>query len=611
MSEQTFLCHSKNLREVFQDRYTIGSYQREYRWQKKQIADLVSDFYTAFNGPGKRVGNATYFLGTTATQGKKGATRIIDGQQRLTTITLICIYLSGKTKDDVSKKILAELIYSFKGGNQTLSVDIPDRNWLIYELIDISNDDAEPSWDAVGKRVEKEQSISNRNILNAFKYVSEEFEELNISETKLKKFISWLSYKVYLVVIQASSNDSAGVIFEVMNDRGVGLTASELLKAHLVSHINSEPEIGKVDKSWRETTGLLHYTKSDTNDEKFFRAWFRAKYADNQPDFNEIGGKYHHWARSKDPWGTSTEGNIANFVKKEMRKFADYYHFMQLASWPSNQGDHTYDGFEAIYFNKTTSFDLQYTCALAPIRTNDSLEIARTKLRLVTSALEIFVVRRMVNNESYSAANVKGIIFELIRDIRNCSIATLQKKLLAWLASQEEEGSLLSNIEYATPRVKQSRYLLARITAWFDDQMDENKTSFYEYMSGSNTLEHILPDTYNPRLKEFEAYSDQHDYTTYRQRISALLILDKNDNSSVGAKPYDEKLKAYSDANWLAKSLVNDRYPSNPRLKALQKRYGKDLGPYEMFNKIHIDYRGKVIAKFAKQIWNPEKALKI
>ena len=142
----------KTVRELLAGRkYSIDYYQREYKWQTKQVAELIDDlsakFLESYEPGHERSAVAEYghyFLGSIIVSDKDGEKFIIDGQQRLTTLTLLLIYLQHQLQDTEQRGQLAELIFSQKFGKRSFNLDIPERTVCMDALYSgkefVSND---------------------------------------------------------------------------------------------------------------------------------------------------------------------------------------------------------------------------------------------------------------------------------------------------------------------------------------------------------------------------------------------------------------------------------------------------------------------------------------
>ncbi|MBK8874625.1 MAG: hypothetical protein IPN13_12155 [Bacteroidetes bacterium] len=88
-----------------------------------------------------------------------------------------------------------------------------------------------------------------------------------------------------------------------MNDRGLNLTQTELLKSFLLSNVKEENKIKELDQIWKNKISILN---SIDDDQDFFKAWLRAKYAvtirttekdSENKDFEKIGTRFSSWTR--------------------------------------------------------------------------------------------------------------------------------------------------------------------------------------------------------------------------------------------------------------------------------------------------------------------------
>jgi len=126
---------AKNIRALLGGaKYAIDYYQREYRWQTKQVSELLDDladkFLQSYDPKHDRTAVETYghyFLGSIIISDKDGHKFIIDGQQRLTSLTLLLIQIHRRLTDLEQKGQLAELIFSQKFGKKSFNLDVPER----------------------------------------------------------------------------------------------------------------------------------------------------------------------------------------------------------------------------------------------------------------------------------------------------------------------------------------------------------------------------------------------------------------------------------------------------------------------------------------------------
>src|SRR5271165_7002154 len=114
----------KTVRELLAGRkYSIDYYQREYKWQTKQVAELIDDlsskFMESYEAGHERTAVAEYghyFLGSIIVSDKDGQKFIIDGQQRLTTLTLLLIRLHHMLDDQEQRAQVTDLVFSQRYG---------------------------------------------------------------------------------------------------------------------------------------------------------------------------------------------------------------------------------------------------------------------------------------------------------------------------------------------------------------------------------------------------------------------------------------------------------------------------------------------------------------
>ena len=129
---------------------------------------------------------------------------------------------------------------------------------------------------------------SVRTIFDRYQDIAEMFPE-DLRDKALPFFIDWLIYNVDLVEISAYTEQDAHKIFVSMNDRGLSLTPTEMLKGFLLSEIKSDKNRSEANEIWKRQ--ILELTAIDAKeDDDFFKNWLRAQYADTIRATHKICG---------------------------------------------------------------------------------------------------------------------------------------------------------------------------------------------------------------------------------------------------------------------------------------------------------------------------------
>ena len=151
-----------------------------------------------------------------------GANMIIDGQQRLTTLTLLLIYLRNnfKTVDNFPNAIVENAISSNDFGDICFNLDIKERNSCMFSLFEFGKYD--PTDD---------DRRHVQNIVDRYNDINDCWNS-NINEKNIVCFTFWILEKVMVSRVKTNSDDFAYVIFETMNDRGLSLTQIQMLRSY-------------------------------------------------------------------------------------------------------------------------------------------------------------------------------------------------------------------------------------------------------------------------------------------------------------------------------------------------------------------------------------------
>ena len=599
----------------FNRRYAIDNFQREYKWQTKQLIELIDDLCGKFQEhyePGQERDAVAkyghYFLGSIILSQKKGQSYIIDGQQRLTTLTLFLIYLHHRQRElpEEGRVPVNHLILSTTYGKKSFNIDVLERTPCL---------DALYSGKPYNPTTKDPEAV--RNMVNRYKEIEENFPP-DINDQALPYFLDWLLNNVHVVEITAYSDDDAYTIFETMNDRGLSLAPLDMLKGFVIANVSDEAERDRVNGIWKQTTNrLLELDKEEPADA--VKAWLRSQYANSirerkkgakAGDFDRLGTEFHRWVReeeNKKRLGLAKSADYVRFVERDFKFYTEQYELLSKASLkPIN-------GFEIVYANSWLEFTLQYPLLLAPLNTSDDEATRLRKIQIVAAFVDILIARRLWNYRSIAYSTMQYAMFLVMREIRGKSVDQLATILRKRLDEEEENFDTNSALRLHQMNRYYFKWLLARMTdhlevrsglgSHFDEYMGERGKNSFE-------VEHIWADHWEDHKDEF---THEADFDEYRNRLGGLLLLPKTFNASYGDLPYTDedkpekcKLAYYLQQNLLAQSLNPNAYTNHPPLKKLIQA-GLPLKGHEQFKKADIEARQKLYIAIAKQVWNPDR----
>jgi hypothetical protein len=586
-------------------KFSVDYYQREYRWETKQIGELLEDlsekFLESYQGGDERSTveqYGHYFLGSILISDKDGRKYIIDGQQRLTSLTLLLMYLHRQLGDDQQKGQLAELIFSQKFGKRSFNLDVPERTACMEALF--SN---EPMDDT-----SQPESVSN--ILARSNDIKEQFPD-ELKRTVLPYFADWLIENVHLVEITAYSDADAYTIFETMNDRGLSLTPTDMLKGYLLANITDEDRRNAASKTWRGRIAALQEIGKE-EDADAIKSWLRSQHAQTirerkggaQPrDFDLIGTEFHRWVRDHDETlGLTSSPAFAQFIQEDFDFYASWYVYIH------RMAESLTSGLEAIHYNAQNAFTLQYPVLLAPLRRGDKEVDILRKLRVVAAYLDILIARRIWNFKDTSYSTMQYNMFQLvILAIRGKPVPELIRILKERLDAEPETFASNDRFYLHGMNGRQIHRILARMTNYVETQSGR-ASRYEEYIKRGGKhgyeVEHIWADHADRHEDEF---SHPADFAEYRNRIGGLLLLPKSFNASYGDLPYEDKLEHYRGQNLLAQSLHPKAYEHDPGFRRFVESSGLRFRAHAVFGKSDLDSRQELYRSLAEQIWRPER----
>lgn len=208
---------NKSLREIFQSKYIVPLYQRNYAWAQDEIEQLLQDLYENFK-KSKTNPTLNYFIGSLVVLKRKdGLYEVIDGQQRLTTLSLLLKILEQVKEPKLfyeSRPEVEAFFDSYYRNGNTRDVTFNHKVSHLINAVDLLK-----------------QSIVN----------PDEVQEKRLFDIEdFDKFKNFVFENVVLVRVEIPQDTDVASYFEIMNNRGEQLQKHEILKSYLMETLKDE-----------------------------------------------------------------------------------------------------------------------------------------------------------------------------------------------------------------------------------------------------------------------------------------------------------------------------------------------------------------------------------
>lgn len=535
----------KNIEEILggtRIKYTVPNYQRAYNWGMTELQELMDDLIQLKSGHSQKLflGNLIFDVSNDSEY------QIVDGQQRLTSISILFIAIREHAKRinevDIASEIQKNIsIYSSTRGTNDIKFKVSENIRDIYEFM------ADPKWDLsfpseLDGRGVKRQVNKVRPIFN-FLYSS--LESFNSND--LRRFIESL-WDAYVVVIKVENTEDVFAVFERTNARGLDLNIGDLLKNYIFSYQKSgfeEKWEAIVDNANGQLPRMLKYF------------WVSRKGYIQQ---SKLYRSLKEYCRELEEIESNQDG-ITIFVN-DLLLFSQYYSAVtdqskeKLRDWLSEFGLNSIANNEDYFENVARVFQaLKLFRVSQPIPLIFSFFVnykvhckSPDKLVKVLIAIEKYhfvnnVISGRVGNEVerfYSDLAPK--IFDSAKPIGE-NTTTFLDKLRRKKANKEEfTSNFIDVINYGQKNFALVNYVFDRINN------HQTKGAQYvpifrpdvSYKKRNYNIEHILAQSkkINYSEKEQERFNE----------IGNLIVISRHTNSSLGDLPPSEKvLKIESD----------------------------------------------------------------
>lgn len=595
--------------------YYIDFYQRDYKWGKEHIDKLLEDLFYRFELEYNENLNSTpeniskydwYYLSAYVTNEYNGETFIVDGQQRLTSITLVLIKLFHLARGfslGARVELIKPLVQGIGIDGTKFWMGWDNRKEVLQDLLEN------------GKRTKelKHDDISITNLYNNYEVINEMLESYLSTPHKFESFLLYLLTKVLLVEIQIDKSKDVPMVFEVINDRGERLKPYEVLKGKLLGQLD-KTEVDNYNETWDRRIHNIQ-RKDESEVDKFFRFYFRSKFVDTPAEYREFDGDYHRTIYL-DKWNEKIQlkQNIEK-VKYFVKGNLDYYAGLYLKLIQESEKENS-ELSEHLLYNYLNDQDRQYLLVLSSCGLRDTQETE--KVKLVAELFDrYFTILQLTG--SYDSNVLTESIIKINKEIRENSIEDIKRVFDEQLI---KDISNAKGVEVKTPfewgyfkdasnrlGIRFIRYFFARVDYFIAGNCDMQCENYYNLVRNTGPvygyhIEHIIADNEENRGL-FD--NDEELFHQERNRLGALTLLRGRPNLSSGNEPYFKKLETYSGKSNLlwTQSLRADFYHSNPDFKEFMKKFDLNFRPYpNEFDRTAVDERQRLLFAIAKIIWD-------
>lgn len=606
--------------------YHIDFYQREYKWTGDEVQRLIDDIfyhfeqsYAAHQDLDPSEGNVKakyswYYLNTYITNRTDERLFVVDGQQRLTTLTLMLMalyHMCGPTALNLSERrdwLKAKIAGVGVGGRKQFWMAHEKRDPLMRALFEGRT----PSANMI------DDGITARHIIDNYALIQKELASRLPTSHKLDTFVFYFLSMVVIINLEVARTD-VPMVFEVINDRGVRLQPYEILKGKLLGEID-KAEVDDYADIWEEAIHKLE-VRGDGEVDDFLRTYLRAHFSQTRKQGQAFDGPYHR-AILEDPCNAALQlkrsaKGVKAFMKGPFRYYAHL--FLRLRKLGEDADDSTIP--ECYYSSQLNRMDGHIMLALAACHVDDPEEDAR--IRAVAKAFDRGYVMLQLNR-AYDSNQFQELLYTLLPLLKKCSVDQIETGIDAAVLKEintrrnTNAKTLLSygqfkQVGYGDYNTRFLRYFLARIEQFIAQGLGKpTQDSLYNYVSGVGKgnayhVEHILArnDESRALFKTADGEFDEALFENERNRFGGLLLLKGQDNSSSRAELYADKLRTYSGkAPYLAQTLVPDFYKSHAAMKAFIAASCLPFAPAPTFSRKTLEDRSELLYAITCKIWS-------
>ncbi|RVY65089.1 DUF262 and DUF1524 domain-containing protein [Helicobacter pylori] len=534
------------------NQFVIPIYQRLYSWKKEQCEQLWDDIIK-IGGNDKMNG---HFIGSIlymrVDDTHSSPLLIIDGQQRLTTITLLFIALRNHLSDEVKilekflrEKIESYLINSNKDGDKK------------FRLI-LSESDKDTLLSLIDENRRKPSELSLKIVEN-FKL----FEEwIRKNTDKLETIFKGLEKLMIVWIALKKGKDDPQLIFESMNSKGIELTQADLIRNYILMGL--EPEKQKIfyEKYWRAMEE--DFKQNETLFNQFVRHYLTIKTREI-PNINKVYEAFKDYRQKK---GIETEALL-----QDLQKYCGYFCRIVFKKEDDNKELN-----KALSFLVDLEMDVIYPLLLELYSDYKDGVLSKQDFPPIIYLIESYICRRAVCGLGTNSLNKVFPSFtkhiqkdEYFKSLKAHFVYLTEKQRFP---NNDEFKKLFITIDFYNFQKK--KYFLERLEKFDTEEPVDTQEC---------TIEHIMPQILTEEWKRDLGENFEAIHEKYLHTIGNLTLTGYN--------------QEYSNNSFQEKRDMEKGFKQSP-LRLNQNLKDEDL---EVFGEKEIEKRANDLADWALKIW--------
>ncbi|QQW87724.1 DUF262 domain-containing protein [Helicobacter pylori] len=535
------------IKENQKNQLVIPIYQRVYSWEKEQCKQLWDDIIK-IGGDDKMdwhfIGSILYVLD--GIKHSDNALLIIDGQQRLTTITLLLTALRDHWSDKRKKIEDHYLINSDKDGDKKfrLILSDSDKDALLY-LID---------------KDRRKPSKPSSKIVENFELFEEWISE---NTNKLKTIFKGLEKLMIVYIALEKAKGDPQLIFESMNSKGMELTQTDLIRNYIVMETEVEKQEGFYKKYWRAMEEELKQNEKLFN--QFVRHYLTIKTREI-PNIKKVYAAFKDYRQK--------EGIAIEDLLKDLQKYCGY--FCQIVFKKEADKDLN----KALGFLVDLEMDVIYPLLLELYSDYSDGVLSKDDFRRSIALIESYICRRAVCGLGTNSLN--KVFPSFTKRIQKDEYFESLKVHFGYLTEKQrfpnndEFKELFITMDFY--RFQKNRYFFERL---------ENFDTKERVYTDEYTIEHIMPQTLTEEWERDLGENFQEIHNKYLHTIGNLTLTGYN--------------STYSNKSFQEKRDMEKGFKDSPL------RLNQSLRDLESFGEEEIKKRANDLADLALKIWTYPK----